>query len=79
MGVQSPLSDGKSHIALQIICSVLTFSLCEVIVEEEEEMSTSNVEREPQRVDPATGMLEVHCNMEADHDEWQSNNIRQDL
>ena len=50
-------------------CSVLTFSLCEVIVEEEEEMSTSNVEREPQHVDPTTGMLEVHCNMEADHDE----------
>lgn len=47
------------------------YSPCLVIVEEEE-MSTSIVEREPQLVDPATGMLEIHCNNSAEHDDWQS-------
>ena len=49
-----------------VIC--MFSSPCLVIVEEEE-MSTSIVEREPQQVDPATGMLEIHCNKSAEHDD----------
>lgn len=40
-----------------------------VVIVEEEEMSTSVLEREPQWVDPATGIVEVQCNVNAEHDE----------
>ena len=40
-----------------------------IVIVEEDELSTSVVDREPQRVDPATGMLEVHYNTHAECDD----------
>lgn len=53
------------------INSCMLSSSCIVILEEDE-FSTSVVDREPPQVDPATGMLEVHCNTDADYDDSEN-------